>query len=456
MIKNYVIDTNVMIHDPMFLYNFQDNNLILPLVTVEELDGLKKASGILGYNARQVLKELNKVRQYGDFVEGIKLPNGGTIRIEINFVDNIHLPDGMDTKKNDNRILAVAKAIEQNDSDRPTILVTKDMCMTVKADAMGLQVQDYETDKVRTDDLYKGYSEIMMPSESINKIFSEGLKIPSGLDDEVYPNHFFHIKSQDQFGHEVLAKVKNNKIVPLEYVNEYTWGIKPINREQKMAMELLHDPGIHFATIMGGAGSGKSFLSIAYALQSVLEKNLFRKIIFVRPVVPAGNDIGFLPGEEKEKLKPWMQAFYDAVDNLFDQKQKGKKEDYSRKDFRTEKPDFTVENFINTYMDAGILEMKTFNYMRGRTLSNTLVIVDEVQETTPHLAKLMLTRAGESSKFLFIGDPSDNQIDNVLVDSKSNGLVYTVDRMKYFDITGHITLKQVERSPLAQLAEKHM
>jgi PhoH-like ATPase len=362
----------------------------------------------------------------------------------------------MDSKKNDNRILAVAKAIEQNDSERPTILVTKDMCMTVKADAMGLQVQDYETDKVRTDDLYKGYSEIMMPSESINKIFSEGLKIPAGLDEEVYPNHFFHIKSQDQFGHEVLAKVKSNKIVPLEYINEYTWGVKPINREQKMAMELLHDPSIHFATIMGGAGSGKSFLSIAYALQSVLEKNLFRKIIFVRPVVPAGNDIGFLPGEEKEKLKPWMQAFYDAVDNLFDQKQKGRKEDYARKDFRSEKPDFTVENFINTYMDAGILEMKTFNYMRGRTLSNTLVIVDEVQETTPHLAKLMLTRAGEGSKFLFIGDPSDNQIDNVLVDSKSNGLVYTVDRMKYFDITGHITLKQVERSPLAQLAEKHM
>ena len=205
MIKNYIIDTNVMIHDPMFLYNFQDNHLILPLVTVEELDGLKKASGILGYNARQVLKELNKVRQYGDFVEGIKLPNGGVIRIEINFVDNIHLPDGMDTKKNDNRILAVAKAIAQSDTKRKTILVTKDMCMTVKADAMGLEVQDYETDKVRTDDLYKGYSEIMMPSESINKIFSEGLKIPSGLEEEVYPNHFFHIKSKDQFGHEVLA-----------------------------------------------------------------------------------------------------------------------------------------------------------------------------------------------------------------------------------------------------------
>ncbi|SFH72977.1 PhoH-like ATPase [Tindallia magadiensis] len=456
MIKNYVIDTNVMIHDPLFLYNFQDNHLILPLVTVEELDGLKKASGMVGYHARQVLKELNKVRQHGDFVEGIRLPSGGLIRIEMNYVNINNLPEGIDTKKNDNRILAIAKALAEKDKERPTILVTKDMCMTVKADALGLKVQDYETDKIRTDDLYKGYSELELPSEDINKIYAGGLIVPETVAESIYPNHFFHIKSKDQTGHEVLAKVKEDRIQPLEYANEYTWGLKPINREQKMAMELLHDPDINFATIIGGAGSGKSIISIAYALQSVLEKNMYRKIIFVRPVVPAGNDIGFLPGEEKEKLKPWMQAFYDAVDNLFDQKQKGKKEAGSRNYAKGEKPDFSVEHFINTYMDAGVLEMKTFNYMRGRTLANALVIVDEAQETTPHLAKLMLTRAGEDAKFLFLGDPSDNQIDNVLVDSKSNGLVYTVDRMKPFDITGHITLRQVERSPLAQLAEKHM
>jgi len=382
MIKNYVIDTNVMIHDPLFLYNFQDNHLILPLVTVEELDGLKKASGMVGYHARQVLKELNKVRQYGDFVEGIRLPSGGVIRIEMNYVDIANLPEGMDSKKNDNRILAIAKAVAEKDVERPTILVTKDMCMTVKADALGLTVQDYETDKIHTDDLYQGFSELTMPSEEINLVYSGGLEVPETLKDPVYPNHFFHIKSQDQVGHEILAKLKHHKIQPLEYVNEYAWGIKPINREQKMAMELLHDPAVHFASIMGGAGSGKSILSIAYALQSVLEKNIFRKIIFVRPVVPAGNDIGFLPGEEREKLKPWMQAFYDAVDNLFDQKQKGKSEEKTKHYSKPEKPDFSVEHFINTYMDAGVLEMKTFNYMRGRTLANALVIVDEAQETT--------------------------------------------------------------------------
>lgn len=456
MIKNYVIDTNVMIHDPLFLYNFQDNHLILPLVTVEELDGLKKASGMVGYHARQVLKELNRAREWGNFVEGIPLPGGGLVRIEMNHTDMLTLPEGIDTKKNDNRILAIAKNLADKDGERPTILVTKDMCMTVKADAIGLRVEDYETDKVRTEDLYQGFSEIMLSSADINRVYAGGLPMPEQFEEPVYPNHFFHVKSQDQTGHEILAKLRKGLMVPLEYTNEYTWGIKPINREQKMAMELLHDPHIHFASIMGGAGSGKSILSIAYALQAVLEKGLFRKIIFVRPVVPAGNDIGFLPGEEREKLKPWMQAFYDAVDNLFDLKQKAKPEGGAHTYRKGEKPDFSVEHFISTYMDAGVLEMKTFNYMRGRTLANALVIVDEAQETTPHLAKLMLTRAGEGAKFLFLGDPSDNQIDNVLVDSKSNGLVYTVDRMKAFDITGHITLRQVERSPLAQLAEKNM
>jgi len=456
MVKNYIIDTNVMIHDPMFLYNFDDNDIIIPIVTIEELDKLKKAEGMVGYHSRRVLKELNKIRQYGNFLEGIRLPNGGTIRIEMNHMDFSVLPDGMDRHINDNKILAIALNISKLDVHKPTILVTKDMCMSVKGESLGLIIQDYENDKIRTDELYRGYSEIYLTSEEINRIYREGIALPENLNEAIFPNHFFHIKSTDTINHEILAKFKNKKIIPLEYSNETTWGLKPINREQKMAFELLHDPDIHFGTILGGAGSGKSILTIAYALQSALEKGIYRKIIFVRPVVPAGNDIGFLPGEEKDKLRPWMSALYDAVDNLFDNKQKYKEAKTTGCFGNEKKPDFSVEHFIDSYREAGLLEMKTFNYMRGRTLSNALVIVDEAQETTPHLAKLMLTRAGEGSKFIFIGDPSDNQIDNVLVDSKSNGLVYTVDRMKNFDITAHITLQQVERSPLAQLAEKYM
>lgn len=230
-----------------------------------------------------------------------------------------------------------------------------------------------------------------------------------------------------------------------------------------MAFELLMDPDIHFVSITGGAGSGKTILSTAVALQKVIEENVYRKIVFVRPVIPAGNDIGFLPGTEEEKLRPWMGSFYDAIENLVDYKYSSRKvKDKNGKNKRNgenvekENPEFNVDDFIDQFRRQGAIETKTLTYMRGRTFSDSLVIVDEAQEITPHLAKLMLTRAGFGSKFVFIGDPSDNQIDNILVDAKSNGLVYAVEKMKPFDITGHVTLNQVERSPLAKLAEKYM
>ena len=222
------------------------------------------------------------------------------------------------------------------------------------------------------------------------------------------------------------------------------------------------DPSIDFVTISGGAGSGKTILSTAVALQKVIEQGVFRKVIFIKPVVPAGDDIGFLPGTEEEKLRPWMGSFYDAIENLMDAKDNGKKDKLKSKrskkvdEYEIKRSEVSVDDFIDQFRKSGAIETKTFIYMRGRTLSDALVIVDESQQTTPHLAKLMLTRAGFGSKFVFIGDPTDNQIDNTLVDEKSNGLVYTIEKMKPFDITGHVTLEQVERSPLAKLAEPHM
>jgi PhoH-like ATPase len=218
------------------------------------------------------------------------------------------------------------------------------------------------------------------------------------------------------------------------------------------AFELLMDPTIPFVSITGGAGSGKTILATAVALEKVLEQHEYRKIVFVRPTVPAGNDIGYLPGTEQEKLRPWMGSFYDAIDNLMSaDRDAGKAK-------RAKRPEegFFVEQFIDEYRRRGVFEIKNFTYMRGRTITDAIVIVDEAQEITPHLAKLMLTRAGERSKFIFLGDPSDNQIDNVLVDSKSNGLVYMVERMKEHTLTGHVTLRQVERSQLASLAERSL
>lgn len=456
MIKNYVLDTNVMIHDPECFYKFEDNHVIIPIICIEELDKLKSRDGLVGYQARSAARELSIIRKMGSLSEGVKLEGGGTVRIELNHLDFNTLPDGLDTSKNDTRILAVVKKLQEIYAPTQTILVTKDLYMAIKGDAIGIEIQDYQNDKVTADELYKGYRDIQLTSDEIDAIYSGGLQFQlEGLN----PNEFLHVKSSTRESHEVLARFDGEKLVPLKYVNEVSWGLSPINREQKMAYELLMDPNIHFVSITGGAGSGKTILATAVALQKVIEMGQYRRIVFVRPVVPAGNDIGYLPGTEEEKLRPWMGSFYDAIENLVDQKIVKKQKDTPGKGHHvvySEKPEFGVDDFIEQYRRYGVIETKTFTYMRGRTLTDALVIVDEAQEITPHLAKLMLTRAGFGSKFVFIGDPSDNQIDNVLVDAKSNGLVYTVEKMKHSVLSGHVTLKRVERSPLAELAEGAM
>lgn len=457
MIKNYIIDTNVMIHDPTFMYNFSDNNVIIPILCIEELDNLKKREGLVGYSARNVARELKEVMKLGDISKGIRLENGGLLRVELEQSNIEVLPGGVDCNKNDSKIIAVVKNLQSVNKDIPTILVTKDLYMTIKANSLGIEVQDYKNDKVVSDDIYKGYRDIELSSSYIDQIYEGGLELPDIIEGTVYPNEFLHIKSTDRSGHEVLSRYDGKKLVPLKYANDTAWGLTPINREQKMAFELLMNPDIHFATIIGGAGSGKTILATATALQNVIETNKYRKIVFVRPVVAAGNDIGFLPGSEKDKLKPWMGSFYDAIENLSDMKEAAHYNSHGKNGtYSSSKPVFTVEDFIEQYRQRGIIETKTFTYMRGRTFTNSLIIVDEAQEITPHIAKLMLTRAGQQSKFVFLGDPSDNQIDNHYVDSKSNGLIYTVEKMKSFDITGHVTLKRVERSPLAKVAESTM
>jgi len=462
MIKNYIIDTNVMVHDPDFIYNFEDNNIIIPIICIEELDNLKKREGIVGYHARSAAREINNLRKIGNLHEGISLPSGGTIRIELNNNDPSCLPNGFDFTKNDTKILAITKNITESNKEISTILVTKDLYMAIKSDALGIVTQDYKNDKITANELYKGYRKMILTSKKMDEIKEGGIAMPSGFDFTLYPNEFLHITSSDDSEYELIGKFNGKAIVPLKYVDEFAFGLKPINKEQKMAFELLMDPKIQFVTISGGAGSGKTILSTAVALKKVIEEGSFRRVIFVKPVIPAGDDIGFLPGTEEEKLKPWMGSFYDAIENLMDAKEKTKndkiKEKKSKKidEHEIKRTAVNVDNFIEKFRQSGQIETKTFVYMRGRTLSDALVIVDESQQTTPHLAKLMLTRAGFGSKFVFIGDPTDNQIDNILVDEKSNGLVYTIEKMKPFDITGHVTLEHVERSPLSKLAERSM
>ncbi len=256
MIKNYVIDTNVMIHDPDFMYKFSDNNVIIPLLCLEELDNLKKRDGLVGFNARHVAKELKILMDQGDIAEGIKLSNGGILKVELNHLNTDILPNGVDTKKNDTRIIAVVKNLA-NASDEPTILVSKDVYMNIKAKSLGLEVQDFQNDKIEKDNVYTGYMDVEWSSDKIDAIYAGGLTLTDEFDDQtLFPNQFFHIKSNDRVGHEVLARYDGQQVVPLKYANETAWGLTPINREQKMAFELLMNPDIHFVTITGGAGSG--------------------------------------------------------------------------------------------------------------------------------------------------------------------------------------------------------
>ena len=462
MIKNYILDTNVLVHSPGCLYQFSDNNIIIPIVVLEELDNLKNREGIVGYQAREAIRELNNVRKYGNLNSGITLPGGGSIRVELDCMSPTDVPDGILLDKNDNKILIVTKNIEAGNPEIKTILVTKDLCMAIKAESLGLEVQDYQNDKIAVDNVYKGWRELMLSSADINRIYDGGLVFKSE-DIKLFPNEFLFVKSLDSSTHTAVAKFSAGRIIPLKHSTEKAWGLIPRNKEQQMAYELLMDEDIHLVTLTGGAGTGKTILSTAVALQKVIETGTYSKIVFVRPVIPAGSDIGFLPGNESEKLRPWMGSFFDAIESLTTSQNTKTKElsarDKLTRNSRTsdpKKPNFSVEDFIEQYREAGVIETKTFTYMRGRTLSNALVIIDEAQEMTPHLAKLMLTRAGQDSKFVMIGDPSDNQIDNTFIDSKSNGLVYVVEKMKEFDIAGHISLEEVERSPLAKLAEEFL
>ncbi len=447
--KNYVLDTNVLMHDPWCFKNFIGNDVYIPVTVLEELDHLKTRDGLPGYQAREAVRTLHRTidgcgRQYVS--SGIVLEKGIMLRVTYSESADRRFPFGED--KNDNHILACALRLKETNPESETILVSKDVCLRIKAEICGITSQDYETDKIKTDELYSGQKALSLSDKSISSIYSGGAKLPKGAD--LLPNEFAVISTKDE--DPIITRYDGNRLVPLRYENLSAWGLRPINPEQVMAFELLMDPAVSFVSVTGGAGSGKTVLATAVALEKVLEQREYRKIVFVRPTVPAGNDIGYLPGTEEEKLRPWMGSFYDAIDFLMSSDRDGGRVKRAK---RVE-DGFQVEQFIDDFRRRGIFEIKSFTYMRGRTITDAIVIVDEAQEITPHLAKLMLTRAGKNSKFIFLGDPSDNQIDNVLVDSKSNGLVYVVERMKNHAITGHVTLKQVERSGLASLAEKNL
>jgi PhoH-like ATPase len=435
--KLFIIDTNVLLHDYKCIYNFEENDVIIPIVVLEELDKFKRGNDLINFHAREFTRELDKLS--GDLLLTANIPLGENL-------GNLHIETGKDFSEKvnqsfpertaDHRILAIAEYVCTSNKDKTVVLITKDINLRMKAKSLGIIAQDYENDKVSDiDDLYKGISVM----EGVDQgLISRLYELPDGVTSEEFK------LEKDLKGHQFFI-MKNNGSSALAHYNpvnknltrvikQTTYGIDPRNAEQTFAIEALSNPDIQLVSLTGKAGTGKTLLALAAALQ---QHKRYKQIFLARPIVPLANrDLGFLPGDVKEKMDPYMQPLYD---NLTVIKHK----------FSHQSPEFLR---INDMMKEEKLVITPLAYIRGRSLSSIFFIVDEAQNLTPHEIKTIITRAGEGTKMVFTGDIE--QIDSPYLDTASNGLSYLSDKMKNQDIFAHVNLVKGERSFLAELASK--
>jgi PhoH-like ATPase len=435
MQKNFIVDTNVLLHDPRSIYNFEDNHVIIPIYVLEEVDKFKRDLSELGRNARLVSRYLDAFRAEGSLAEGVPLPGGGNIKVVFS---NKELPRSMgDTQLMDNRILAVALDVKEKEPQVPAVFITKDTSLRVRADALGLIAQDYDAQRVEISELYTGFTELFVPSELVDQMYRPNAEVSVEAQQALAPNEFVLLKDQSNPSHTAMGRVSaaKGKVVPLVRANkEGVWGVRPRNMEQSFTLDLLLNDEIKLVTIVGKAGTGKTLLAIAAGLQKTTEEALYQKLLVSRPIFPLGRDIGYLPGDVEQKLNPWMQPIFDNVEFLMNLSRADKK----------------AGRGYHELIDLGIMEIEPLTYIRGRSIPNQFIIVDEAQNLTPHEVKTIITRAGDNTKIILTGDPF--QIDNPYVDATSNGLVYVVNRFKNEKIAGHITMTKGERSALAELA----
>ncbi|MBN1596509.1 PhoH family protein [candidate division FCPU426 bacterium] len=435
MKKTFILDTNVLLHNPEAIRMFEDNYVVIPIVALEELDKFKKLNDEKGKNARAVSRFVDGLRSKGSLSKGVEMENGGILRIPVETPD-IKL-EGLSLDRIDNQILALAMTLQQRGADNIR-LVTKDVNLRVKAEVFGVKAEDFESHKVNIDELYSGVATIEQPVEVINQFYTDK-KIPLP-DHGLNPNQFVIIK--DMTGSSSQSAVgrvswKEQTVVPLAFGEQEVWSIKAKNLRQKFAFELLLDHTIPLVTMLGPAGTGKTLLAIAAALRCTLDERRYRRILVSRPVIPLGRDIGYLPGTKEEKIAPWMQPIFDNLEFLMDQN--GESEE-------------TGEGTLRYLNESGKIILESLTYIRGRSIPKQFIIVDEAQNLTPHEVKTIVSRAGEGSKVVLTGDPY--QIDNPYLDSNSNGLTYLVEHFQSQELFGHVTLTKSERSSLAALAAK--
>ncbi len=439
MRKNFVLDTNVLLHNADSISSFTDNRVVLPMSVIEELDKFKSRSDELGRNARRVIRALDDLRGEGKLAEGVEMKNGGMLQI-IHEGDGIINPS-LDLSVPDNRILAVAYTIFQQ--GEKVIFVSKDINARLKADALGLDVMDFEKQKVNFDELFTGYREIEVPSAVIDAFYEKKEHISEGLG--LNPNEFVLLQDETNSKHTALTRaVDDQKLVTLIPQYDAAWQIRSRSKEQRMALELLLDPNIQVVTLVGQAGTGKTLLALAAALEEVVLAKRYEKILVSRPIIPLGKDLGYMPGDKDEKLAHWMQPIMDNLIFLMG----------SGSTPKNREEDDSLRHKAEKLLKDHVIEMEALTYIRGRSISGQYVIVDEAQNLTPHEVKTIISRAGEGTKMVLTGDPY--QIDNPYLDSSSNGLTYTVERLKGLAVHGHITLRKSERSPLAAVAADYL
>ncbi len=430
MKKNYILDTNVLLHDPGAALSFADNNVIVPIQVVEEIDHFKKEMSERGRNARQISHFLDTLRQEGRLSEGVHLPNGGLLRVLVAGGQADVAGVGLDGTV-DNAILALALHLQHVELDTPLVLVTKDTNLRIKADAMGLIAEDFATGRVQIEELDLGDTEVMVESALLDDLKRVGeAPLPAG---SFRPNGFLLLRTAEG-PRSVLARVSpaGDRLEALRVPPEPVWGITPRNKEQYYALDALLDDRIQLVTLMGKAGTGKTLLALAAGLAKVETEGRYRRLLISRPLFPVGKDVGYLPGGLEAKLAPWMQPVQDNLTLLLER--------ICVRD---------VGHELDRLLDT-VVSVEPITYIRGRSIPNQFIIVDEAQNLTPLEVKTVVTRVGEDTKIVLTGDVF--QIDNPYVDESSNGFNYVVHKFRDQAIAAHVVLRRGERSGLAELA----